>query len=82
MKINQRTGESAARHNKASINKALAITTSKALLVPYEAHHVLTYHAWMQDPVGLPSEESQCRKLTLCAVGHSASDRVRAVDAR
>ncbi|KAF0636053.1 hypothetical protein FPSE5266_03070 [Fusarium pseudograminearum] len=27
-----------------------AISTSKALLVPYEAHHVRQYHAWMQDP--------------------------------
>ncbi|EKJ76884.1 hypothetical protein FPSE_03070 [Fusarium pseudograminearum CS3096] len=26
------------------------ISTSKALLVPYEAHHVRQYHAWMQDP--------------------------------
>lgn len=29
----------------------VAISTSKALLVPYEAHHVKQYHAWMQDPV-------------------------------
>ncbi|RBR09032.1 uncharacterized protein FIESC28_10040 [Fusarium coffeatum] len=35
MKINQNT---------------VAISTSKALLVPYEAHHVQQYHAWMQDP--------------------------------
>ncbi|KAH6893081.1 GNAT domain-containing protein [Thelonectria olida] len=32
------------------INKTTAISTSKALLVPYEAHHVRQYHAWMQDP--------------------------------
>ncbi|KFA73755.1 hypothetical protein S40288_07345 [Stachybotrys chartarum IBT 40288] len=24
--------------------------SDKAVLVPYEAHHVLTYHGWMQDP--------------------------------
>ncbi|KAF4990384.1 hypothetical protein FGRMN_8519 [Fusarium graminum] len=27
-----------------------AISTTRALLVPYEAHHVRQYHAWMQDP--------------------------------
>ncbi|TVY68974.1 N-acetyltransferase 9-like protein [Lachnellula suecica] len=27
----------------------LAISTSKVLLVPYEASHVTTYHEWMQD---------------------------------
>ncbi|PTB69473.1 hypothetical protein BBK36DRAFT_1156046 [Trichoderma citrinoviride] len=32
------------------VNEKIAISTSKALLVPYEAHHVLTYHDWMQDP--------------------------------
>ncbi|KAJ4038424.1 hypothetical protein NW761_009240 [Fusarium oxysporum] len=32
------------------INQNTAISTSKALLVPYEAHHVKQYHAWMQDP--------------------------------
>ncbi|CEI69412.1 unnamed protein product [Fusarium venenatum] len=32
------------------INQNTAISTSKALLVPYEAHHVRQYHAWMQDP--------------------------------
>ncbi|KAI9149524.1 putative methionine--tRNA ligase [Paramyrothecium foliicola] len=31
-------------------NVVVAIASSKALLVPYEARHVLTYHAWMQDP--------------------------------
>ncbi|KAJ4863979.1 acetyltransferase (GNAT) domain-containing protein [Trichoderma breve] len=32
------------------INQTISISTSKALLVPYEAHHVLTYHEWMKDP--------------------------------
>ncbi|KAH7165724.1 GNAT domain-containing protein [Dactylonectria macrodidyma] len=32
------------------INETTAIATSKALLVPYEAHHVRQYHSWMQDP--------------------------------
>lgn len=27
------------------------MATKAVLLVPYEAHHVLTYHGWMQDPV-------------------------------
>ncbi|KAI5461636.1 acyl-CoA N-acyltransferase [Mariannaea sp. PMI_226] len=31
------------------INEITAISTSKALLVPYEAHHVRQYHSWMQD---------------------------------
>ncbi|KAM0479977.1 hypothetical protein ACHAPX_004556 [Trichoderma viride] len=32
------------------VNEKIAISTSKVLLVPYEAHQVLTYHGWMQDP--------------------------------
>ncbi|KAJ4256672.1 hypothetical protein NW762_008768 [Fusarium torreyae] len=32
------------------INQNTAISTSGVLLVPYEAHHVRQYHAWMQDP--------------------------------
>jgi hypothetical protein len=28
-----------------------AVSMAKALLVPYEHRHVLTYHAWMEDPV-------------------------------
>ncbi|KAL7811755.1 GNAT domain-containing protein [Trichoderma aethiopicum] len=32
------------------VNEKISISTSKVLLVPYEAHHVLTYHDWMQDP--------------------------------
>ncbi|KAL7937267.1 acyl-CoA N-acyltransferase [Trichoderma chlorosporum] len=32
------------------VNQTISISTSKALLVPYEAHHVLTYHDWMKDP--------------------------------
>ncbi|KAI0428487.1 acetyltransferase domain-containing protein [Xylaria sp. FL1042] len=31
------------------INESLAISTSKILLVPYDAHHVQRYHQWMQD---------------------------------
>ncbi|KAE9366147.1 N-acetyltransferase [Stipitochalara longipes BDJ] len=33
------------------INQKTAISTSSILLVPYEAHHVTTYHEWMKDPV-------------------------------
>lgn len=29
----------------------VAISTPKVLLVPYDAHHVGRYHAWMQDDV-------------------------------
>ncbi|PMD26092.1 N-acetyltransferas-like protein 9 [Hyaloscypha hepaticicola] len=32
------------------INQKTAISTSSILLVPYEAHHVTTYHEWMKDP--------------------------------
>ncbi len=28
-----------------------AVSTTKVLLVPYDHHHVLAYHAWMEDPV-------------------------------
>ncbi|KAK4679637.1 hypothetical protein QC764_205890 [Podospora pseudoanserina] len=32
------------------LNEHIAISTPTLLLVPYEAHHVPTYHQWMQDP--------------------------------
>ncbi|KAK0665584.1 putative acetyltransferase [Cercophora samala] len=32
------------------LNEHIAISTPSLLLVPYEAHHVPTYHQWMQDP--------------------------------
>ncbi|KAK4192995.1 GNAT domain-containing protein [Podospora australis] len=32
------------------LNEHAAVSTTSALLVPYDHHHVLTYHAWMQDP--------------------------------
>ncbi|KAK4560933.1 hypothetical protein LTR86_004888 [Recurvomyces mirabilis] len=32
------------------LNASQAISTPKLLLVPYSAHHVPTYHTWMQDP--------------------------------
>ncbi|MCJ1397137.1 hypothetical protein MMC11_000329 [Xylographa trunciseda] len=31
------------------INEGTAVSTSKILLVPYESHHVPTYHEWMKD---------------------------------
>ncbi|MCJ1377394.1 hypothetical protein MMC17_000489 [Xylographa soralifera] len=31
------------------INEGIAISTRKILLVPYESHHVSTYHEWMKD---------------------------------
>ncbi|TKA76191.1 hypothetical protein B0A55_03089 [Friedmanniomyces simplex] len=32
------------------VNQHHALHTNKVLLLPYSAHHVPTYHAWMQDP--------------------------------
>ncbi|KAJ3499183.1 hypothetical protein NLG97_g549 [Lecanicillium saksenae] len=32
------------------VNQNTSISGAKALLVPYEAHHVVKYHGWMQDP--------------------------------
>uniref|UniRef100_A0A8H7NLA8 N-acetyltransferase domain-containing protein n=1 Tax=Bionectria ochroleuca TaxID=29856 RepID=A0A8H7NLA8_BIOOC len=32
------------------LNSNTAISTPRVLLVPYEPHHVLKYHGWMQDP--------------------------------
>ncbi|KAK4203737.1 putative acetyltransferase [Triangularia verruculosa] len=32
------------------LNEHTAISTPSFLLVPYEAHHVPTYHQWMKDP--------------------------------
>ncbi|KAI1661210.1 GNAT domain-containing protein [Daldinia decipiens] len=32
------------------LNENIAISTSKVLLVPYDAHHVQQYHRWMEDP--------------------------------
>ncbi|KAI0403657.1 acetyltransferase domain-containing protein [Xylaria palmicola] len=31
------------------VNEGIAVSTSKILLVPYDAHHVERYHKWMQD---------------------------------
>ncbi|KAM3434123.1 hypothetical protein MY4824_005582 [Beauveria thailandica] len=31
------------------VNQNTAISAARALLVPYEAHHVVQYHGWMQD---------------------------------
>jgi hypothetical protein len=32
----------------------LAVSTSNILLVPYEDHHVPTYHSWMKEEVFHP----------------------------
>ncbi|KAI0135707.1 GNAT domain-containing protein [Daldinia grandis] len=31
------------------LNENIAVSTSKVLLVPYDAHHVQQYHRWMED---------------------------------
>ncbi|OJD31146.1 acyl-n-acyltransferase [Diplodia corticola] len=38
------------RASKMRINGHSALVAPRVLLVPYSAHHVPTYHAWMQDP--------------------------------
>ncbi|KAK3944199.1 GNAT domain-containing protein [Diplogelasinospora grovesii] len=45
------------------INEFTAVSTSRVLLVPYEARHVLTYHAWMEDPA--IQEATASERLTL-----------------
>ena len=44
-----------------------AVVTGRVLLVPYEEHHVPTYHDWMQDEVG-----SHCHSQTKTerVIGH------------
>ncbi|KAI1798773.1 GNAT domain-containing protein [Daldinia bambusicola] len=32
------------------LNENIAVSTSRVLLVPYDAHHVEKYHKWMEDP--------------------------------
>ncbi|OTB13673.1 hypothetical protein K445DRAFT_24520 [Daldinia sp. EC12] len=32
------------------LNENIAVSTSRVLLVPYDAHHVQKYHEWMEDP--------------------------------
>ncbi|KAH6840897.1 GNAT domain-containing protein [Chaetomium sp. MPI-CAGE-AT-0009] len=32
------------------LNESTAVSTTRALLVPYDRRHVPTYHAWMEDP--------------------------------
>ncbi|KAL2191824.1 hypothetical protein L209DRAFT_700289 [Thermothelomyces heterothallicus CBS 203.75] len=36
--------------SKMRLNEFTAVSTARALLVPYDRRHVLTYHAWMEDP--------------------------------
>jgi RimJ/RimL family protein N-acetyltransferase len=41
------------------INEALAVQGERCRLVPYRAHHVPAYHAWMQDPAMLEATASE-----------------------
>ncbi|KAK4044758.1 GNAT domain-containing protein [Parachaetomium inaequale] len=45
------------------LNEFTAVSTAKALLVPYDRRHVLTYHAWMEDPA--IQEATASERLTL-----------------
>ncbi|RYP52495.1 hypothetical protein DL768_002322 [Monosporascus sp. mg162] len=55
-------------------NENIAIATSKVLLVPYDAHHVLRYHEWMQDPVSPPGRKPLHRDPYRCDDGPSDSE--------
>ncbi|KAI0112638.1 GNAT domain-containing protein [Hypoxylon sp. NC0597] len=45
------------------LNENIAISTSKVLLVPYDAHHVPQYHQWMEDAT--IREATASERLTL-----------------
>ncbi|KAK3403565.1 GNAT domain-containing protein [Sordaria brevicollis] len=45
------------------LNESTAVTTTRALLVPYESRHVPTYHQWMEDPAIQAATASE--RLTL-----------------
>ncbi|GAB1314962.1 hypothetical protein MFIFM68171_05172 [Madurella fahalii] len=45
------------------LNESTAVSTAKVLLVPYDRHHVLTYHTWMEDPA--IQEATASERLTL-----------------
>ncbi|KAK3328404.1 GNAT domain-containing protein [Cercophora scortea] len=45
------------------LNESTAVSTNKVLLVPYDRRHVLTYHAWMEDPAIQQATASE--RLTL-----------------
>ncbi|KAK4138703.1 hypothetical protein BT67DRAFT_446751 [Trichocladium antarcticum] len=45
------------------LNESTAVSTPKVLLVPYDRRHVLTYHAWMEDPA--IQEATASERLTL-----------------
>ena len=55
MLLNKATGFERFRSADMSIRlPSTAISTSNILLVPYEQHHVPTYHEWMLDDVSCP----------------------------
>ncbi|KAI1104848.1 GNAT domain-containing protein [Jackrogersella minutella] len=45
------------------LNENIAVSTSKVLLVPYDAHHVPRYHQWMEDAA--IREATASERLTL-----------------
>ncbi|KAK1778340.1 GNAT domain-containing protein [Copromyces sp. CBS 386.78] len=45
------------------LNESSAVSTTRALLVPYESRHVPTYHQWMEDPAIQAATASE--RLTL-----------------
>ncbi|KAJ4414539.1 hypothetical protein N0V85_003100 [Neurospora sp. IMI 360204] len=45
------------------LNESSVVSTTRALLVPYESRHVPTYHQWMEDPA--IQEATASERLTL-----------------
>jgi hypothetical protein len=62
MRVNQATGETELYQAINPATKELGIVTDKIALVPYEAHHVVKYHTWMQDPVLVHQLDSTAAK--------------------
>ncbi|KAF4589636.1 putative METHIONYL-TRNA SYNTHETASE, mitochondrial [Ophiocordyceps camponoti-floridani] len=58
MKLNENTSTSSPSTEMNRAN-SIAISTPNVLLIPYQAHHVPTYHTWMQDPRILAATASE-----------------------
>lgn len=61
-------------------NEALALRGERCRLVPYRAHHVPTYHAWMLDPAMLEATASEALSLeeeyAMCEAWRDDADKL------